>query len=112
MADQPKMLDRNRLGALGIALAVVLFFAVNILAGALLKSTRLDLTADQLFTLSGGTKQVLANIEEPVDLRLYYSGRLDELGPYFSAHAQRVEELLIGPEHGEHPWSSLAMVRL
>ena len=57
MADKSKMLDRNRLGAIGIALAVVLFFAVNILAGALLKSTRLDLTEDRLFTLSEGTKR-------------------------------------------------------
>ena len=94
MPHRSKMLDRNRLGALGIALAVVLFVAINILAGAVLKSTRLDLTADRLFTLSTGTKQVLSTMEEPVDLRLYYSSRLDELGPYFSAHAQRVEELL------------------
>jgi ABC-type uncharacterized transport system involved in gliding motility auxiliary subunit len=94
MPEKSKMLDRNRLGAIGIALAVVLFFAINILSGALLKSTRLDLTADKLFTLSTGTKQVLSTMEEPVDLRLYYSSRLDELGPYFSAHAQRIEELL------------------
>jgi ABC-type uncharacterized transport system involved in gliding motility auxiliary subunit len=94
MADKSKMLDRNRLGAIGIALAVVLFFAVNILAGGLLRSTRLDLTEDKLFTLSDGTKRVLSTMEEPVDLRLYYSDRLDESGPYFSAHARRVEELL------------------
>jgi ABC-type uncharacterized transport system involved in gliding motility auxiliary subunit len=94
MPHKSKMLDRNRLGAIGIALAVVLFFAINILSGALLKSTRLDLTADKLFTLSTGTKQVLSTMEEPVDLRLYYSSRLDELGPYFSAHAERIEELL------------------
>jgi ABC-type uncharacterized transport system involved in gliding motility auxiliary subunit len=93
-ATSTKMLDRNRLGALGIALAVVLFFAINILAGALLKSTRLDLTADKLFTLSTGTREVLSTMDEPVDLRLYYSSRLDELGPYFSSHAQRVQELL------------------
>jgi ABC-type uncharacterized transport system involved in gliding motility auxiliary subunit len=94
MPHKAKMLDRNRLGAIGIALAIVLFLAINILAGALLKSTRLDLTADKLFTLSTGTKQVLSSMEEPIDLRLYYSKRLDEMGPYFSAHAQRVEELL------------------
>ena len=37
---------------------------------------------------------MLAAIDEPVDLRLYYTEQLDELGPYFSGHAQRVEELL------------------
>ena len=57
-------LDRNRLGIIGIALAIVLFLAVNILAGGLFRSTRLDLTEDRLFTLSEGTKKVLAGIEE------------------------------------------------
>ena len=94
MAHQPKMFDRNRLGAIGIVLAILLFFTINILAGTLLKSTRLDLTEDHLFTLSAGTKQVMSTMEEPVDLRLYYSHRLDEVGPYFNAHARRVEELL------------------
>jgi ABC-type uncharacterized transport system involved in gliding motility auxiliary subunit len=94
MADKSKMFDRNRLGAIGIALAIVLFLTINILAGTLLRSTRLDLTQDQLFTLSAGTKQFMSTMEEPVDLRLYYSHRLDEVGPYFNAHARRVEELL------------------
>jgi gliding motility-associatede transport system auxiliary component len=87
-------IDRRRLGFAGIGLAVVLFLAVNLLGGAYLTSTRLDLTQDHLFTLSNGTKEVLASIDEPIDLRLYYTKQLDELGPYFSGHAQRVEELL------------------
>jgi ABC-type uncharacterized transport system involved in gliding motility auxiliary subunit len=87
-------LDRNRLGIIGIALAIVLFLAVNILAGALFTSARLDLTQDRLFTLSDGTKKVLSGIEEPVELRFYYTSQLDELGPYFSSYAERVDELL------------------
>jgi len=61
--------DRTRLGVAGIGLAIVLFVAVNLLSGTLLTSTRLDLADDQLYTVSEGTKQVLAAIEEPVDLR-------------------------------------------
>jgi ABC-type uncharacterized transport system involved in gliding motility auxiliary subunit len=94
MASKLSRIDRNRLGIAGIALAVVLFLAVNLLAGAYLTSTRLDLTQDHLFTLSKGTKQVLASIKEPIDLRLYYSKQLDELGPYFSGYDKRVEGLL------------------
>jgi ABC-type uncharacterized transport system involved in gliding motility auxiliary subunit len=86
--------DRNRLGLIGIGLAVVLFLAINLLADAWLTTTRLDLTEDRLFTLSEGTKEVLRDIDEPVDLRLYYTEQLDEIGPYFSGHARRVEELL------------------
>jgi len=86
--------DRNRLGLIGIGLAVILFLAINLLADAWLTTTRLDLTEDRLFTLSEGTKEVLRDIDEPVDLRLYYTEQLDEIGPYFSGHARRVEELL------------------
>ena len=87
-------LDRNRRGVIGIGLALILFLAVNLLADALLTRDQLDLTEDHLFTLSDGTREVLASIDEPVDLRLYYSDKLDALGPYFSGHAQRVDELL------------------
>ncbi len=87
-------IDRRRLGFAGIGLAVVLFLAVNLMAGVYLTSTRLDLTQDHLFTLSSGTKEVLASIDEPIDLRLYYTKQLDQLGPYFSGYAKRVEELL------------------
>ena len=64
------------------------------MAGALLKSSRLDLTENRLFTLAGGTEEVLRSIDEPIDLRLYYSERLDELGSYFATYANRVDELL------------------
>ncbi|HEX5078923.1 MAG TPA: Gldg family protein [Geminicoccaceae bacterium] len=86
--------SRGRLTLLGIGLAIVLFLAINLLAGGLLRSTRLDLTEDGLFTLASGTKEVLRSIEEPIDLRFYYSKRLDELGPYFASYANRVDELL------------------
>ncbi len=94
MASKLTRIDRRQLGLAGIVLTVVLFLAVNLLAGAYLTSTRLDLTQDHLFTLSKGTEDVLASIQEPIDLRLYYTKQLDELGPYFSGHAKRVEELL------------------
>jgi ABC-type uncharacterized transport system involved in gliding motility auxiliary subunit len=85
---------RGRLTLLATGLAIVLFLAINVLAGALLKASRLDLTEDRLFTLAAGTKEVLRSIEEPIDLRFYYSEPLDELGPYFASYANRVDELL------------------
>jgi ABC-type uncharacterized transport system involved in gliding motility auxiliary subunit len=86
--------DRSRLALIGIGLVIVLFFSINVLADLTLTSDRLDLTQDRLFTVTEGTKETLAAIDEPIDIRFYYSERLDELGPYFASHAQRVEELL------------------
>ena len=34
--------------------------------------TRLDLTGEQLYTLSSGTRRTLARIDEPITLRFYY----------------------------------------
>ncbi len=89
-----KTMDRGRLTWIGIGLAVVLFFSLNLLARSAITSTRLDLTSEGIYTLSDGTKEMLSNIQEPVDLRFYYSDSLDEVGAYFSAHAGRVKELL------------------
>ena len=87
-------IDRGRLTWIGIALAIVLFFSLNLFARNVITSTRLDLTADDLYTLSEGTKEVLAAVDEPIDLRFYYSDSLDDVGAYFSTHAGRVRELL------------------
>lgn len=77
-----------------IGLVIVLFVSLNILAGATLTRLRLDLTEDRLFTLSAGTHATLAAIDEPVDLRFYYTSELDQAGPYFQQHAKRIDELL------------------
>lgn len=89
-----RTIDRGHLTWIGIGLAIVLFFSLNLLARSTITSTRLDLTSEGIYTLSEGTKDMLAGIEEPVDLRFYYSDSLDDVGAYFSAHAGRVKELL------------------
>jgi ABC-type uncharacterized transport system involved in gliding motility auxiliary subunit len=71
----------------------VMLIAVNIIAGRFL-TARLDLTSERLYTLSHGTRQTLAHIDEPITLRFYYSSRLGELVPGYGVYAQRVRELL------------------
>ncbi|MGI9511060.1 MAG: Gldg family protein [Geminicoccaceae bacterium] len=100
-------LDRGRLTWIGVALAIILFFSLNLLVRNLITSTRIDLTADDLYTLSDGTKEVLGTVDEPIDLRFYYSGSLDDVGAYFSTHAGRVRELL-----GEYHRLSGGMIRI
>jgi ABC-type uncharacterized transport system involved in gliding motility auxiliary subunit len=55
---------------------------------------RLDLTAEHLYTLSPGTVHTLAQIDEPITLRFYYSNRLGDEVPAYGVYAQRVRELL------------------
>ncbi|MGQ9367745.1 GldG family protein [Azospirillum sp. ST 5-10] len=87
-------MTRKTISLLSLALAAVLFVAVNVLAGATLRHARLDLTADRLYTLSPGTVNVLAAVREPVTLRLYFSERLAGEVPALRTYGQRVRELL------------------
>jgi ABC-type uncharacterized transport system involved in gliding motility auxiliary subunit len=83
----------------GLAVVLVLLLSINILGGASLRSTRLDLTENKLYTLSEGTKAVLSKVEEPITLRLYYSKTLAQEVPTLPGYARRVEELLLEYVH-------------
>ena len=82
------------LGAGGLALALVLFFAVNSLSGALFRSSRIDLTENRIYSLSDGTRATLAKLEEPITLRFYYSRSLAAQVPGINTYAGRVLGLL------------------
>ncbi len=79
----------------GLLIAVVLLIAINVFASAALRSARIDLTEQKLFTLSDGTRSILGNIEEPIDITFYYSeGIAAENAPMLDAYATRVREML------------------
>jgi ABC-type uncharacterized transport system involved in gliding motility auxiliary subunit len=92
----------------GIAVAVLVLIGLmvasaNIVAAHFLTS-RLDLTAEHLYTLSQGTRNTLAKIDEPITLRFYYSTRLGDEVPSYGVYAQRVRELLdqyVAAAHGK-----------
>lgn len=78
----------------GLAILVVLFFAVNIWSTRGLRGVRADLTEARLFTLSPGAKAIAASPAEPVTLTFYYSSKLAQGSPSIQSYAQRVRELL------------------
>ena len=92
----------------GVAVAVLVLIGLmvasaNIVAARFLTS-RLDLTAEHLYTLSQGTRNTLAKIDEPITLRFYYSTRLGDEVPSYGVYAQRVRELLdqyVAAAHGK-----------
>lgn len=78
----------------GILIALVLFVAVNIISNASFKSLRLDLTDQNLYTLSQGSKNIIGSLEEPITLRFYLSQHLVNSLPGINSYAVRVRELL------------------
>ncbi len=73
---------------------VVLFFALMILNNALLRGMRLDLTANNLYTLSEGTRNILEQIQEPINLYLFFSERETKDLPGLRNYYNRVREVL------------------
>jgi ABC-type uncharacterized transport system involved in gliding motility auxiliary subunit len=86
----------NRLALTGGSLALlgVLLIAILVLSNVLLRGARLDLTENNLYTLSDGTRQVLKEIDEPVNLYFYFSDRGTAEIPMIRNYAQRVREML------------------
>jgi len=87
-------LSRSAAAWWSLVAAFVLFVAVNVIAEQTLRGTRIDLTARHLYTLSPGSKKVLAKIDEPITLRFYYTPRLGEAAPPYGIYAERVREML------------------
>ena len=87
-------MSKKLLSTTGIALAVALFLAVNIVSGTALRFLRVDLTENDLYTLSEGTKNILADLEEPITLRFYVSKDLIGELPQLVSYSKRVQELL------------------
>ncbi len=72
----------------------VMFVAANVTANSWFRSWRLDLTENQLYSLSRGTQQTLNQLSEPVELTLYYSRDAAAPLPQLQAYAARVREML------------------
>src|SRR5688572_16963543 len=77
---------------LTIVLLLVGLVLINYLASSI--PVRLDATAESIYSLSDGTKAMLAKIEEPVSIGLYFSRDASGLPIAYKNYAARVQEML------------------
>lgn len=87
-------LQRKSMTGGTLLVLAVLFIALVVLSNALLRGVRLDLTENRLYTLSEGTRQVVAELDEPINLYFFYSDRGTQNIPFLRSYAQRVREFL------------------
>ena len=78
--------------AVGLAALLLVLVAFNYLMSTL--PLRADLTEGKLYTLSEGTKKVLAGLEAPVKLRIYVSQGEQAMPLQLRSFAQRVEDMV------------------
>ena len=77
-----------------LAILAVLFVAVIVIVNLLFRGVRLDLTENRLYTLSDGARQVLAEIDEPINLYFFFSDKGTADVPMLRNYATRVREML------------------
>ena len=70
------------------------FIAAVIASNTLLSGIRIDLTENRLYTLSDGTKSLLAGLSEPINVYFYFSERSTEDIQLLRDYANRVAEML------------------
>ncbi|MBS0241311.1 MAG: GldG family protein [Proteobacteria bacterium] len=87
-------LDRKTLAWGSLALAAIMFVSLNLAVSLAGRNVKADLTQERLFTISDSTKKVLSRLQDPINVRVYFSHRLGEVAPTFQRHFERVKGLL------------------
>ena len=78
--------------AIGVIAMLVLLVVINVIAAQ--AKQRVDLTSDRAYTLSDGTRAILAKIDTPVQIRFYCTRGGNAMPPALKNYARRVEDLL------------------
>lgn len=71
-----------------------LFLIVSVALISLIPRLRIDLTEDNLYTLAQGTRNIVSNLERPVELLFFYSEEATADVPQLRGYGIRVQELL------------------
>lgn len=87
-------MNKTIIGLIGLALALAIFVALNIVSAGAMRGARLDLTDGHLYTLSKGSRQIAAKLDEPIKLTMYFSEKQASAMPDIKAYSTRVREFL------------------
>jgi ABC-type uncharacterized transport system involved in gliding motility auxiliary subunit len=86
--------NRRTLGRIALVVLAIGFIIAVAAVNVVFKGLRVDLTENRLYTLSEGTRNVLADIPEPVNVYFFWSDRATTSIPYLRSYAARVQEML------------------
>ncbi|MCB1231516.1 MAG: GldG family protein [Verrucomicrobiae bacterium] len=90
--DHHGKLGRVPTAIIGVVVVFVIAVLVNYIAGAI--GGRADLTENNIYTLSDGTRSILKRVDTPVEIRYYVNDNSDFMTPAELAYSTRIEELL------------------
>jgi ABC-type uncharacterized transport system involved in gliding motility auxiliary subunit len=87
-----KGLETYLYSTIGVVAMAAILLALNIIAAR--GKQRIDLTAERAYTLSPGTRAILAKPDTPVQVRFYCTRGENRMPVFLKTYAQRVEDLL------------------
>jgi ABC-type uncharacterized transport system involved in gliding motility auxiliary subunit len=91
--------------SLGVVALFVVIVAINALSNRY--KTRVDLTEERAYTLSAGTRAILAKLDTPVQIRFYWTRDDNRMPVVLKTYAQHVDDLL-----GEYKQASHGLVEI
>jgi len=100
-----KTLQTTLFSVIGVAAMLLILVAINFIAGRV--KQRVDLTAEHAYTLSRGTKEILAKLDTPVQIRFYASQSAEGMPVFLKTYAQQVDDLL-----GEYRQNSRGLIQI
>ena len=86
--------SQQQISVSSLAILALAFVTAVIISNQLFKGLRIDLTNNNLYTLSDGTIRILENIAEPLNLHFYFSDQATAGIPTLRSYANRVREML------------------
>ncbi len=87
-------ISKSKLSWIALVLGAVILFAVNMIGWQSLKLYRLDVTENKLFTVTDSTRKVVADVDDPITLKFYYTDALGARAPAYGLYADRIQALL------------------
>jgi len=87
------MNNKSLFSGIGLGL-IALSLLVVVALISWIPSVRIDLTEDNLYSLSDGTRNIVSSLEEPIELLFFYSDSATEDAPQIRSYGTRVQELL------------------
>ncbi len=87
-------MDKKSSALTGTGLSLLTLIGASLVLSLGLRGCRLDMTAEGLYTLSSGTEEIVSNLEESIQLDLYWSESAGAGIPQIHTYAQRVREFL------------------
>ncbi len=91
--------------SLGVVAMLAIIIVINALASGVKK--RIDLTEENAYTLSPGTRAILAKLDTPVQIRFYCTRGDNPMPVFLKTYAQHIEDLL-----GEYKQASHGQIEI